>query len=116
MDLIAGHQAIARIDSSDGIGLSASAGGKSKAQDGDANFMHGAPQTEKEPPTRRLPVAYSVFHDIGARQTEQHDAAVVAQLFDCRLVVWWRTSSLLTGLVCEVVPGRGSRLLLVPAN
>ena len=46
--------------------------------------------------------------------TEQHDAAAVAQLFECGQVVWWRIPSLLHGLGCEVVPGGGSRLFLVP--
>ena len=48
-----------------------------------------------------------MFHDIGVPPTEQHDAALAAQLFKCGLVVWWRTPSLLHRLECEVVPGGG---------
>ena len=39
----------------------------------------------------------AVFHDIGAAPAEQHDAAVVAQLFNCRVVVWWRIRASFTG-------------------
>jgi hypothetical protein len=58
----------------------------------------------------------AVFDDIGVPQRNGTIAAVAAQLFKCGLVVWWRTLSLLDRLECEVVPGGGCRLFLVPAN
>jgi hypothetical protein len=48
---------------------------------------------------------------------EQHDAAAVAQLFKCGLVVWWRTSSLLyrlgmrSGTRRRFAPLPGARLI-----
>ncbi len=64
------------------------------------------------------PAACGVDVAAGAATTTDaaNSDAVVAQLFKCGLVVWWRTSSLLTGLYAKWCQGEVAASFLVPAN